>query len=302
MPKRDAAFASLPSPRLLRMDEWSAPMTASGQRPNRDIPSSSSGPSGPLLMPLAHDIPTGHGYGSAIPPLDPPLPASNSSNSWHLPASLADPLQKKTRIVHSFAFKVITDGPPDAASRDLTVTEADADGDEKPKNLEHFFYGIVGHVKDVWGKRTNGWKESSRLANYWRKYFHIPEVPYSSWFEPSDANQQQAEEPDPLLTQDEDIHEPMEDPTSTSANPPSLPVQIQQLAYLIYDAMIQQPETNADILSFLRSQEVDPATGHIQVANAKTLSHLSAHLAIQANILAQVASPDAPLEDDDHGL
>lgn len=93
--------------------------------------------------------------------------------------SLADPLQKETRVVHSFAFKVITDGPPDAPSRNLIVTESDADGEEKPRNLEHFFYGIVGHVKDVWGRRVNGWIESSRLAttgasiSRYQKY-HIP--------------------------------------------------------------------------------------------------------------------------------
>ena len=45
---------------------------------------------------------------------------------------------------------------------------------------EFFFHGIVGHVKDKSGGRINGWKEASRLANYWRRYFNIEEIPYSS--------------------------------------------------------------------------------------------------------------------------
>jgi len=60
------------------------------------------------------------------------------------------------------------------------ATEIDAEGTERLRRPEFFFHGIVGHVKDKSGGRINGWKEASRLANYWRRYFNIEEIPYSS--------------------------------------------------------------------------------------------------------------------------
>ncbi|CAL1136165.1 unnamed protein product [Cladocopium goreaui] len=66
------------------------------------------------------------------------------------------------------------------AQRQFTVTEIDAEGTERLRRPEFFFHGIVGHVKDIWGYRINGWKEAARLANYWRRYFDIEDPEFNA--------------------------------------------------------------------------------------------------------------------------
>ena len=63
-------------------------------------------------------------------------------------------------------------GEPDR----LMVTEVDRQGEERNRQPEFFFYGIVGHVRSEDGGYINSWHQATRLANYWRRFYRIPEV------------------------------------------------------------------------------------------------------------------------------
>jgi len=124
------------------------------------------------------------------------------------------------------------------AQRQFTVTEIDAEGTERLRRPEFFFHGIVGHVKDIWGYRINGWKEAARLANYWRRYFDIEEIPYSSHSTEPHEHLSVHDVSDPPQGD-----EPLEDDAGDTSSmghlgdqTPSVPQQISQLAHILYDA------------------------------------------------------------------
>jgi len=47
---------------------------------------------------------------------------------------------------------------------------------ESNATVKLFFNGIVGHVRSYDGRHINSWSQATRLANYWRRYYNIPEV------------------------------------------------------------------------------------------------------------------------------
>ena len=128
--------------------------------------------------------------------------------------------QLHQRVVHTQLFKLIEldDGPH--RKTELWISEADWMGRARLRNLEQFFYGIVGHVKDRRGYSIYGWREASRMANYWRRHFAAPEVPYEHHqtephqeLEPTDNSENQ-------MNQEDDAA----DDTSTVGNPPQAPL------------------------------------------------------------------------------
>jgi len=56
------------------------------------------------------------------------------------------------------------------------VTEVDRWGVERNRQPDFFLNGIVGHVRSDDGGNINSWDQATRLANYWRRFYTIPEV------------------------------------------------------------------------------------------------------------------------------
>ena len=108
-------------------------------------------------------------------------PMPRGDDSWNpFPRHPFTPdFKQNQRVVHTQVFKEIEVGEGPNKQKQLWVTEIDADGIERLRRPEFFFHGIVGHVKDKWGYHINGWREASRIANYWRRDFDIAEVPYA---------------------------------------------------------------------------------------------------------------------------
>jgi len=147
-------------------------------------------------------------------------------------------IKTKGCFIPKLIFKQVTVGQGPNAQRQFMVTEIDAEGTERMRRPEFFFHGIVGHVKDIWGYRINGWKEASRLANYWRRYFDIGEIPYSSHSTEPHEHLSVHDVSDPPQGD-----EPLEDDAGDTSSmghlgdqTPSVPQQISQLAHILYDA------------------------------------------------------------------
>ena len=170
---------------------------------------------------------------------------------------------------------------------------------ERLRQLEHFFFGIVGHVKDKWGQSIYGWREASRLANYWHRHFRVEEVPYdyhkTQWHE---------EHGDKCNPADEETAD-----TSTMGIPPatadqvlSVPLQISQLAHILYDVLIQDPEFNAPVLDdVIQTPPQNPMGSNVRLLTRADLAQLSSRLALTANAMAQSDGAEAELFDDDDG-
>ena len=122
--------------------------------------------------------------------------------------------------------------------------------------------------------------QASRIANYWRRHFGVPEE----------------QEPEPHQNetppQEHQDHETTAvDDTSTEAQPPQQTpahIQVNQLAWLLHDILAQAPDFNAPVLQALQSAEsssssTDPST----LLTREGLAHLSGHLAIFSNMMAQ---------------
>ena len=146
------------------------------------------------------------------------------------------------------------------------ATEIDAEGTERLRRPELFFHGIVGHVKDKRGGRINGWKEASRLANYWRRYFNIVEIPYSS--HSTEPYEELTLHDVPDQPEDEEQPDDEADNTSTMGNmgdpTPSVPMQISQLAHILYQALIQDRVFNAPVLEKLQIPSENPSESNLR--------------------------------------
>ena len=85
------------------------------------------------------------GYTSDIPQA--PMP---SGSQWH-PQGEAYPLQpeiqKQNKVLHTHIFKKIVSPPGSNTPDRLVVTEVDLHGEERSRQPEYFFNGIVGHVR-----------------------------------------------------------------------------------------------------------------------------------------------------------
>ena len=114
------------------------------------------------------------------------------------------------------------------------MTEVDRWGEERNRQPEFFFNGIVSHVRSEDGGYINSWDQATRLANYWRRFYNIPEVHENTSWNSSWHNYQQ---PSDNADRTSEVHEvplesDMEDSASIAANLGTLPIpsQIHQLA------------------------------------------------------------------------
>jgi hypothetical protein len=83
----------------------------------------------------------------------------------------------------------------------------------------------------------------------------------------------------------------MEDDTSVHVETGQLPIpsQVHQLAALLHNILISDRDSNEAILEKLEIPPAVPNTNPIQLFTASDLAHLSSHLAITAQTLAQHA-------------
>jgi len=85
-------------------------------------------------------------------------------------------MSQNHRVLHTHIFKEVIPPPHSGRASRLMVTEVDRYGVERNRQAEFFFNGIVGHVRSYDGGHINSWDQATRLANYWRRYYNIPEV------------------------------------------------------------------------------------------------------------------------------
>ena len=169
------------------------------------------------------------------------------------------------------------------ADRYMMVTEVDQHGIHRNRQPEYFFNGIVGHIRASQNGWIDSWTQSSQLANYWRRHFNIPEIAPSR----STTRWENDEQDSPTS-----VHEPnMEDTDSVTANvdinPP--PVQIHQLATLLWNILNNDREANQAILERLEDTEGDLLRHPVQIFSAADLAHLASHLAESTRTLANQA-------------
>jgi hypothetical protein len=189
-------------------------------------------------------------------------------------------------VLHTQVFKEVTTGQGANQTRQLMVTEIDNVGTERNRRPAFFFNGIVGHVKDRWGWNIDGWKEPSRLANYWRRFFDIEEAPYSSYSTEPRENLtiHDISDPPDEAEHGDNEEQPDDDADDTSimgnvGEPiPSFPQQISQLAHILYQALIQEPEFNAPILEKLQIPPENPSESNLKLFTAAELADLGSHL------------------------
>ena len=173
------------------------------------------------------------------------------------------------------------------------MEETDAQGYTKPKSLEFFFNGIIGHLRDRWGNTLDNDRLCSQLANYWRQWFRAPTI--SPVFEEYPAQGDQSEQDQPVT--------PVP-PTEVTADESAgrIPVQILQVATFLQSFLDFASEGNAPLveeirrtrpgtLRDLRTEGIDP----------RALSNLFVDFGMMAERLAQQHAANHPIEnvDDD---
>ena len=135
------------------------------------------------------------------------------------------------------------------------------------------------------------------MANYWRRYFNIEEIPYSS--HSTEPYEELTLHDMPDQPEDEEQPDDEADDTSTMGNmgdpTPSVPMQISQLAHILYQALIQDRVFNAPVLEKLQIPPENPSESNLRLFTASELAHLGSHLSIITNILARQANPDENL-------
>ena len=182
----------------------------------------------------------------------------------------------------------------------LMVTEVDRYGFQRNRQPEFFFNGIVGHVRADNEGNIDSWGQATQLANYWRRYFNIPEVhgENASWHnfqQPSDnADRQQDDQEAPPESE-------MDDNESITANIGTLPIpsQIHQLATVLHNILNSDRESNAAILEKPENPGDDLSASPIEVFTAADLAHLASHLAQTSHVLARQAQDMEDLSDID---
>ena len=217
------------------------------------------------------------------------MPISNPT--WH--QQEAYPLQSEMsqhhRVLHTHIFKEVITYQTETPVRRLMVTEVDNHGTERNRQPEFFFNGIIGHVRPQTGGYIDSWAEATRLSNYWRRFYNIDQVyeDQSDWY-PQDHQYHGSPDNAALGGEDAEISD-LADDTSVAVETGqlSVPSQINQLATVLYNVLIADREFNAPILEKIETSPADPNANPIQVWSASDLSHLSSHLAITANTLAQ---------------
>ena len=218
------------------------------------------------------------GYAAMIPSV--PLPSANSASIPEEAYPLQSELSQNHRVLHTHIFKEVIPPPDSGRPSRLMITEVD-------RYAEFFFNGIVGHVRSYDGGHINSWDQATRLANYWRRYYNIPEVHADSSFQPDHHRSSDNVE----NTAQEQPESEMEDDTSVTVETGhlSIPSQVHQLASFLHNMLLSDREYNAPILEKLEIPPADPNTNPIQLFTASDLAHFSSHLAITAQTLSQHA-------------
>ena len=271
MTKRDSHFAELLTPRSLRMESQDIDMPAAG--PHSYIAPAIPGPD-------SHPQATSSTTPSVNnPPLIPPLSLPTVTFQG----------QPRQRVVHSILFKVLEQPLPTGGySRQVLVEETDARGYTKPKSLEFFFNGIIGHLRDRWGNTLENDRLCSQLANYWRHWFGAPTI--GPVFEEYPVQGEHSEQEQPVTSVP---------PTEVTADESAgqIPVQILQVAAFLQAFLDLASEGNAALieeirrtrpgtLRFLRTEAMDP----------QVLSNLFVDFGIMAERLAQQHAANHPIE------
>ena len=88
------------------------------------------------------------GYTSEIPPV--PLPPGSPSYPQGEAYPLQSEIQQQHRVLHSHIFKEVVAPPQSGRPNRLMVTEVDRWGEERNRQPEFFFNGIVGHEILQW--------------------------------------------------------------------------------------------------------------------------------------------------------
>ena len=225
------------------------------------------------------------GYAAMIPSV--PLPSANSASIPEEAKPLQSELSQNHRALHTRIFKEVIPPPDSGRPSRLMITEVDRYGVERNREAEFFFNGIVGHVRSYDGGHINSWDQATRLANYWRRYYNIPEVHADSSFQPDHHRSSDNVE----NTAQEQPESEMEDDTSVTVETGhlSIPSQVHQLASFLHNMLLSDREYNAPILEKLEIPPADPNTNPIQLFTASDLAHFSSHLAITAQTLSQHA-------------
>ena len=245
MTKRDSLLAGFTYP----SSSMSMPRRHSWRSRSHGHPSSTAAPSdpftpsrsdtdptasdaGPSLLPAGSGDHTSH-YGYSTADTATPIPAPADHQTPILPRleEEAYPLQMELaetrRQLHAYYFVEVQTPQADnsqPALRRLMVTEVDRRGVHRNRQPEFFFNGIIGHIRAGRNGWIDSWDQSTQLANYWRRYFQIPEMPPDGNWHPYHHEAPES----PVSVQGSG----MDDTDSIAANvditPP--PVQIQQLA------------------------------------------------------------------------
>ena len=294
MTKRDSVLAGFTYP----SSSMSMPRRHSWRSRSHGYPSSTAAPSdptasdaGPSLLPAESSDHTSH-YGYSTADTATPIPAPADHQTPILPRleEEAYPLQMELTETHCQlnAYYFVEVQTPQAdnsqpALRRLMVTEVDRRGVLRNRQPEFFFNGIIGHIRAGRNGWIDSWDQSTQLANYWRRYFQIPEIPPDRNWHPHHHEAQES----PLSVQGSG----MDDSDSIAANvditPP--PVQIQQLATFFWNILNSDRDANMAILERLEDPDDDLTRHPVQIFSAADLAHLASHLAESTRTLSDQA-------------
>jgi hypothetical protein len=173
------------------------------------------------------------------------------------------------------------------------VTEVDRLGQHRNRQSEFFFNGIIGHIRADQKGWIDSWEQATRLANYWRRHFQIPEVHQTGhWqyhLQESNSGNQAGESQEYLSGSDMDDT----DSLVVHAEAASAPSQIHQLATVLWNILQHDRGANLAILKKLENPSTDP----IQIFSAADLAHLASHLAQTTQQLSQQAAQMEALSD-----
>ena len=304
MTKRDSLLAGFTCP----SSSMSMPRRHSWRSRSHGYPSSTAAPSdpftpsrsdtdptapdaGPSILPAGSGDHTSH-YGYSTADTATPIPAPADHQTPILPrlAEEAYPLQMELaetrRQLHAYYFVEVQtpqDDNSQSALRRLMVTEVDRRGVHRNRQPEFFFNGIIGHIRAGRNGWIDSWDQSSQLANYWRRYFQIPEIPPDGNWHPHHHEAPES----PVSVQESG----MDDTDSIIANveitPP--PVQIQQLATFFWNILNNDRDANMAILERLEDPDDDLSRHPVQIFSAEDLAHLASHLAESTRTLSDQA-------------
>ena len=143
MTKRNSSSADLDSPRDLRFDSWSQPMTTYRQRHASEAVASSAAAAASSSQglrlpgtssPYGSSPLNSYGYATSAPSV--PMPTTHPT--WHQPEyyPLQSQLSQNHRVLHAQIFKEVITGRGANQVRQLMATEIDNKGTERNRRPE----------------------------------------------------------------------------------------------------------------------------------------------------------------------